>query len=131
MADFYSIGRTNYFAVRDTSALRELLTDSGIEIDTDSDGRVVLLDGDGTGWTIYNEDGEDEVYLPDAIAEHLAPGQVAIFQSVGSERLRYLGGNSVAVNDRGEQVVVRLDDIYAAAAKAFDVPVTAITLAEY
>lgn len=131
MANYYSVGRTNYFAVRDTAALRKLLGDSGIELDTDSDGRVVLLDGEGTGWTIYDEDGDDEVFLPDVIAGHLEPGQVAVFQSVGSERLRYLGGTALAVNDGGDQVVVQLDDIYAAAAQAFGVPIGAISVAEY
>lgn len=131
MANYYSVGRTNYFTVRDTAVLEQLLSDSGIELEQGRDGSVVLLDGEGTGWSIYPEDSDEEIYLPDVIAGHLNPGQVAVFQSVGSEKLRYLGATAVAVNDRGEQVIVDLGDIYAAAAKAFDVPVSSISHAEY
>ena len=72
MSSYYSIGRSNYFSVSDTDALRDMLVDSGIELDTDDRGRVVLIDGEGADWTIYPEDGDDGIYLPDVIAEHLA-----------------------------------------------------------
>lgn len=131
MATYTSIGRTNYFAVRDLPALENLLADTGIDLQHEGENRVVLLDGDGTDWEIYSEDGEERVYLPDVIAQHLQPGEVAVFQSIGNEKFRYLGGHSVAVNSDGKQVWVRLSDIYSAAAQEFGVDASTISLAEY
>lgn len=48
----------------------------------------------------------------DIVARHLIDGDVAVFQEVGSEKMRYVGGVSVAVNSKGETVRVDLDDIY-------------------
>lgn len=131
MTDYEAVGRTNYFSVRDTAALEELLSDSAIELVHDTKrGRVALLDGDGTDWTIGIEDGEDELYLPDVIAEHLAPGQVAVFLHVGAEATRCVAGYAIAVSDKGNREVVNLYDIYEKAARAFGVDVDAISVAE-
>lgn len=131
MATFTSMGRTNHFSVRDIQALEALVAGTGIELQRESDNSVVLLDIWGCGWIICGEDCQDDTYLPDVISEHLQPGEVAVFQSIGNEKYRYLAGESVACNDKGEQVWVQLSDIYAAAANAFGVDLSTISIAEY
>ncbi len=132
MATYTSMGRTNHFSVRDLQKLKGLVVGTGIELhQQEGENQVVLLDMEGTDWMISSEDCEDDIYLPDVIAQHLLPGEVVVFQSIGNEKLRYLGGNSVAVNSDGEQVWVHLSDIYAAAAKKFGIDRSSISLAEY
>ena len=132
MATFVSMGRTNQFAVRDLQALTNLLADTGIELHhQEGENTVVLLDIWGCGWMICGEDNDDDIYLPDVISEHLQPGEIAVFQSIGNEKYRYLAGESIACDSKGEQVWIHLSDIYAAAAKAFGVEQSTIALAEY
>jgi hypothetical protein len=140
MATYESVGRTNYFAVRDAAALEELLSDSGIELVHEHGGRrVALIDGEGTDWTLrddsaaveYSEDDDGEIFLPDVIADHLTAGQVAVFQRVGREGMRYVVGEAIAVNATGDRVVVGLDDIYEQAAKQFGVDPASISSAAY
>lgn len=132
MATYTSLGRTNYFAC-EIDELENLLRGSGIALERDSDGeRAVLLDTEGADWVIYRDDEDDEgVWLPDVIAEYLKPGEIAVFQTIGHEKLRVLNGQAVAVNHTGQQVHVGIDDIYSAAAEAFGIPSTAISRATY
>lgn len=46
------------------------------------------------------------------VASHLADGEVAVFQCIGREKLRYLTGFAVAINSEGEREVIDLDDLY-------------------
>lgn len=131
VATYVSMGRSNHFRVRDVQPLKELVSGTGIEVEEEADNTVVLLDIEGTDWLICSEDCEDDIYLPDVIAEHLQPGEVAVFQSIGNEKFRVLGGHSVAVNSDGEQVWVYLSDIYKKAAEHFGIAPEAISLAEY
>ena len=132
MATHESVGRTNSVAVRDVPALETLLSDSGIELVYERGGsRVALIDGEGTDWTLRDEDSDDETFLPDVIAGHLAAGQVAVFQRVGHEGMRYVTGAAIAVNDKGDRVVLGLDDIYEQAAKQFGVDPASISTAAY
>lgn len=89
----------------------------------DGSERVALFASEG--WPSFDEDSvadrlgleEDQPVpdLPDSlhmiVSRHLVEGEVAIFVEVGVEKLRYLGGVAVAVNDRGETRRVDLDDI--------------------
>lgn len=89
----------------------------------DGSERVELFASEG--WPSFDEDSvadrlgleEDQTVpdLPDSlhmiVSRHLVEGEVAIFVEVGVEKLRYLGGVAVAVNDRGETRRVDLDDI--------------------
>ena len=49
------------------------------------------------------------------VAAHLIEGDVAVFMEVGSEKMRYLAGDTVAVNSAGDSRRVSLSDIYGAA----------------
>lgn len=54
--------------------------------------------------------------LSDLVAANLVDGDVAVFVEVGAEKMRFLGGHTVAVNARNERVVIDLEDIYQHAA---------------
>lgn len=136
MANYYGHGRTNYFRVKDVQAFTEALP-ADFEVVSGSDGKVaVLARNESGGWVEYvwaDEAGEEdtEVDVVDLIAEHLVDGEVAVAQSVGQEKMRYLAGYAVAVNNTGDRVQISLDDIYQAAAERFGVAWETITTATY
>lgn len=70
---------------------------------------------DGVSWPSWRfteeEEDEIEVDFPSELAEHLAPGEVAILEEVGSEKLRYLFGQAIAVHSDGRQLCMTLSDI--------------------
>lgn len=136
MANYYGVGRTNYFKVKDPDAFKKaLLYLSGIRFDQKSDGSFVLMDDnpDGGGWNVCHEmtgvddpadwehcvvdEGEgpgdvDTIDISLFIAPFLAEGEVAVVQEVGHEKYRYLIGWATAVDWRGNTKTVSIDDIY-------------------
>lgn len=133
MANFYGEARTNYFHVKDEEAFLKAMEDvPGIDIQSDANGFVILgddCDGYNT-WYKWSIDDE-ELDIPQMVAEHLADGEVAIFMEVGHEKLRYLSGSAVAVNSKGEEVIVSIGDIYKLAATHFGLNEEEISRAEY
>ena len=57
----------------------------------------------------HHDDVED---IWDLVGKHLVEGEVAIFKSVGNEKLRYVAGYAVAINAHGESHTICLDDIH-------------------
>lgn len=121
MANYVGHARSNCFRIRDeTTFLAWVDTLPGVVAQRENSDRklFVLLveDADGGGWPHwrYQEDMEDEeeLDLHAELSEHLAEGEVAILQEVGSEKLRYLVGYAVAVNHKGETLSVSIDEIY-------------------
>lgn len=118
MADWYGFARSNYFKVKDETEFRHWADSIGdLEVIQDSEGRVGLISHNQYGhWpsSRFNEDteGEEDIDVFITVAEHLQEGSVAIFIEVGAEKLRYLTGWAVAINSKGEEVQVNLDDIY-------------------
>ena len=136
MANYYGQGRTNTFAVRDVDALKSALADYEIEVIDRDDSQVTLLanneDGDFSVWTFDDdEDTEDSVFIPDMIAEFMQPGQIAVFVHSGWEKMRYMSAWGLAVHSDGRQIRISVDDIYAIAAKVFDVDPQLISVAAY
>jgi hypothetical protein len=118
MAQYNAVARSNYFTVKDIDALTETLSPFEITIHPNPDGTLCLLsaNSNGAGWptTAWDDETEDlvDVDIAALIAPHLADGSVAVFMEVGSEKLRYLNGVSVAINNKGERVEITLEDIY-------------------
>jgi hypothetical protein len=136
VANYYGQGRTNTFAVRDVDALKSALADYEIEVIDRDDSQVTLLanneDGDFSVWTFDDdEDTEDSVFIPDMIAEFMQPGQIAVFVHSGWEKMRYMSAWGLAVHSDGRQIRISVDDIYAIAAKVFDVDPQLISVAAY
>lgn len=117
MADYHATARSNYFRVKDTDAFWAAVPDD-LEIVTGDNADVFALlcySGDGA-WPSekYDEDTDEsvEIDVADIVAEHLAPGWVAVFMEAGAEKMRYVAGIAVAINEHGERVHVDLNQIY-------------------
>jgi len=137
MANYYASCRTNYFKVKDAEAFKaEMDKIPGVEVCNESDNTFCLLgdDPDGAGWPtwIWSDLEEDhvEVDLMAEVADHLADGEVAIFMEAGAEKLRYICGLAVAVNNKHEYRRIALNDIYQLAEELTDRP-DEISVAEY
>ena len=126
MANYYGVGRTNYFAVKDAKAFEAEMADYPVEVITrkDEDGKKVLYglmdaNEDGGGWvwshyrTLTDEDGNEEwadfeIDWTDVFARHLVDGWVAILVETGAEKYRYVSGYALAVNSKGETREINL-----------------------
>ena len=128
MVMYYVYSRTNRFKVLDIQEFVEEFERLGYDIRVDEDRSVYLLDGDGIGWVVY-DDNDLEVDVVQRVAKHLADDSVAIFMSVGHEELRYLTGISIAVDSTGTTKTLDMYDIYQVAAETFQGK--EITLAEF
>ena len=132
MANFYGSGRSNYVTVTDVEKFKELCTEFEMEF-IEKDGKV--------GCYSLNEDGDTTIYVEDEEEESgcqernfinevyplLADEEVLVFMNVGSEKMRYLSGQSIAINNKGERESIDIYDIYE---KAKTIGKN-ITLAEY
>lgn len=125
MANYYASSRSNYFRVKDEQAFKDWLDTTNIEIlatSEDDEGNttyaIVPNAPDGEGWSLTMWEDDEGVELDeerDLIIElsgHLADGWVAILMEAGAEKLRYVSGFAIAVNNRGAIETVHLSDIY-------------------
>jgi hypothetical protein len=138
MATYFSTARTNYFRVKDVDAFNKWIEQfSGLEtIVQEAQGTVGILFDDGVPnerWeTEKDADGNEhdvdvEVDFMEELALHLADNEVAILQESGAEKLRYVNGYSIAVNNKGERREISINNIYDLAKQLG----TNITRAEY
>lgn len=109
--------RSNYFRVVDKAAFRELVSnivsEEPFEIWASDDGKVAFGSYGSIDGCLYDKDpgfdccddlpGEDFVYK--AIQNLLPDGEACIITSVGSEKLRYIGADSVIITRDGLDVV--------------------------
>lgn len=126
MANYYGVGRTNYFAVKDGQAFVADMLELPVEVITreDENGETLygLMDAnpDGGGWEWSRvieteaEDGEMDytdvdIDWSDILASHLKDGWVAILMETGAEKYRYMMGYAIAINSKGETREVNLD----------------------
>jgi hypothetical protein len=125
MADWYGSARSNYFKVEDEAGFEEFLkTLPDVTFQRAEGGLFALFsDNEYGGWPAYIwiQDDAQDFDLISAVAPWLAEDSVAVFMEVGAEKLRYLTGWAVAVNKKGQQVMVSIDDIYDKAKEAFGV----------
>lgn len=118
MANYYSMGRTNHFAVKDPDAFAEYITPlvgDGDVIREERDGveGFILLFPDGIPCYYDPEDGESvELEWDRILAPHLADGEVCVMQEIGNEKLRYLTGYAIAFNNKGDKEYINLSSIY-------------------
>jgi hypothetical protein len=111
MANYYSMGRTNYFAVKNLDLFKEemdKISDVSRPIDVweNKDGEntisVALGFPEGLPDTYYNEDTDEDCELDwvQIIRTHLEDDWVCIIQEIGWEKLRYLTGYALAFNNK-------------------------------
>lgn len=77
-------------------------------------------ESNGEGWRrlTFDEESNDplDLNIAEELAEHLQDGSVAVLMEIGAEKLRYLVGEAIAVNSKGESVTVNIESIYDQAA---------------
>lgn len=64
---------------------------------------------------LWDDDGNEKANFDDFLKElatHLADSWIAVLQEVGAEKLCYITGVSIAINSKGEQRNINLDNIY-------------------
>lgn len=129
MANYYGIARSNYFAVKDVDAFLAEMAKYPVEVITqplkDEEGNQVdtlygFIDADDDGganiWSYY-EDAEDgsgdyqDIEWAEVFQRHLQDDWVAIIMESGSEKHRYVGGLSLAFNNKGEKREIYLSNI--------------------
>ena len=124
MANYEGVARSNYFQVLDVDAFRTWAKELDLEVieDADEPNAVGLIShtDDGT-WPACNLETMEDIDFGRLLAQHLAPGQIAILMEIGHEKTCYLGGYAVAINSEGRQVSISLYDIYKLAQKKFGV----------
>lgn len=131
MSNWIGTARSNYFKVRDEAAFREAMGEIGVDVmeghDDATEGMFAVTPNadysDDGGWPSYRYDEETdddiEINVADTVAQHLAPGYVAVFMQAGAEKLRYVDGYAEAVDHTGERVSIVLADIYGKARETF------------
>lgn len=121
MANYYANARTNYFKVKDIEAFKNEVANYPLEVASRGDNpelvALFITEGDEDGsfpWCdYYTEDADgDEIDWTAIFARHLQENSVAIIQEVGNEKLRYFGGMAVAINSKGEEIVININSIF-------------------
>lgn len=122
MANYYGTGRTNWFAVKDAEAFKAEMEKFSVEVGEDviDEQPVYALFGlsdEGMPWSYWDEDTDDHIDIEwdKVLSRHLADDWVCVLQEVGNEKMRYVGGMSLAFNNKGDSKHIMLDDIYEAA----------------
>ena len=136
MANFYAQGRSNYFRVSDSGRFEAFCDKYRLEYWTrETEGTYIKSPEENPkkelhyAFTSRDEGGlctdpePDEFFDIEKFVEELssilAEGEVAIYQEVGNEKLRYLSGWSLAIHSSGKAVEVGIQDIYQKAKEAF------------
>jgi hypothetical protein len=125
MANYYATTRSNYFRVKDAAAFEAWCRKWSFDFwtkDIEGCGRCYAISadtGDCNGWARFDSEQDGEIDIAVELAEHLDVRDAAVLVEVGSEKLRYLIGNAMAVHPDGRTVHVILEEIYLRAKKAF------------
>ena len=117
MSQYHAQTRSNYFRVKSLPAFWAWIETFGFQVITsDEDDSLVGFMGK-RDIPAFDPETNEEINFTRELASHLAEDEVAIFQEVGSENLRYLNGSAVAVNHLGESEEISLYDIHSLARK--------------
>ena len=117
MANYCSSARTNYFRVKDVDAFnawaKEYEDNYRVEVVDKEDTFAILFDGESGIPNSREVDGDyDDIDFMDELSNHRADDEVAILHESGAEKLRYINGFAIAINNKAERRVISLDDIY-------------------
>lgn len=139
--------RTNYFKVKDMDALEHFckLSQAKLSAQSGDDSSirqrwnddkgllVAIIAEEGIPPTGFDEELEDDVEIDfcDALCDFLADGEILILKGNGYEGMDHITGWATAYDNTGKMVTINIDDIYAKAAKAFDVKENDINRANY
>lgn len=124
---YNATSRTNWFNVKDEAAFRAALNpfENIVEIATRSGDDKLMLSAehndDGTFPSAYFDKNDEcqELVFHELVAEHLTDGEVAVFMSAGADKLRFVGGSAIAIDNTLKSVEICLSQIYDKAKEAF------------
>lgn len=123
MANYYGTGRSNYVRVSDLEKFKQICIKYGLTFIQNKEGLVgftceEMEDGDVPAF-IYDEETEDDISVDPLkeMSELLLDNEVLVHQTIGNEKMRYVSGYSIAINNKGKFVSIGLDDIYKKAKK--------------
>jgi hypothetical protein len=117
MANYYGAARSNYFLLKDPDAFIEAVDDiQGLEYQRSrvlEEPYYMVYSSWPNGWpSLHIDNNGDEIGDFDVLeflSDHLADGEVAIIQEVGHEKLRYLFGQAMAINNKKEKRSIDLN----------------------
>ena len=120
MADWYGQSRSNYFRVKDPKKFKSLCARWGIEaITKEVNGETLhgFLEGNDNNGALpnYRARGSVDLDFDDfckELSKMLVDNEVAVMMECGAEKLRYLTGCAIAINNKNKSVGVHLEDIY-------------------
>jgi len=135
VANYYEQSRSNYVKVKDKEAFRAFVERFGgaVELIEDDKGGVGFLAQEGIPSTYMPDDSGNEPEEVDFVTEaagHLADHEVLIVMGTGYEKMRYLVGYAIAINNKKERRELDLAQIYELARQLTRKP-KRITRAEY
>lgn len=114
MANYYGVGRTNFFQVKDPNGFEAEMKKYGLRVETDDDFAMLISENEsGFEWSYQDDEGNDyDIDYADVFRRYLVDGAVAVIMEVGNEKLNYFGGYAVAYNNKGESREVSISDIF-------------------
>jgi hypothetical protein len=113
MANYYGVGRTNFFQVKDPNAFEAEMKKYGLRVKLDDDFAMLISENEGGfEWSYQDDETDLDIDYSDVFRRHLVDGAVAVIMEVGNEKLNYLGGYAVAYNNKGESREVSISDIF-------------------
>jgi hypothetical protein len=116
MADWWGFSRSNYFKVKDKEAFKAWLSDVGdVSMLQEMDDYIAIAGDSFGGWPTYSGDDCEEFDFVEELSGFLADDEVAVLIETGAEKLRYITGVAVAVDNRGKRADISLSDISAQA----------------
>lgn len=121
MANYYGVGRTNFFQVKDPNGFEAEMRKYGLIVQLDDDFAMLVSENEGGfEWSYQDDETDLDIDYSDVFRRHLVDGAVAVIMEVGNEKLNYLGGYAVAYNNKGESREVSLGDIFTLAKELGD-----------
>lgn len=118
MANYESVMRSNYFAVKDENVMNRFCERWGLKkITSHPTGQTLFgfIEDSIPEEPVLDPEELEEDYVADflgEISEMLVDGYVAIIMEGGREALRYITGDAIAINSKGETREIHIQDIH-------------------
>jgi len=116
--EYIGTGRSNYVKIKNEKKWKQLCEKYGLEFLKNKEGQFGFHASNEDGQVVtsdYDEGLDEETQFPDfmeAFSELIEDEEVLVWMHVGSEGVRYLMGEAIAINNKKEKVSINLTDIY-------------------
>jgi hypothetical protein len=116
--EYIGTGRSNYVKIKNEKKWKQLCEKYGLEFLKNKEGQFGFHASNEDGQVVtsdYDEGLDEETQFPDfmeAFSELIEDEEVLVWMHVGSEGVRYLMSEAIAINNKKEKVSINLTDIY-------------------